>query len=198
MVGTEPSSAPGDLAVRLQASIDNSGLFYESHLQRWYGGFLPRARLEQEPQMLRFGDKAGTGAALVPEDLRAVVRHQLELLATQVLRWEVDVCSGIFMALALQCPAVVAREWYADGERDDAEGETEDAWHCELLLDVARLGQVRVSLRIARERLTLTLAAPSEAVRGHLEGHLADLEARLAACGFDAVAVNVTSVEESR
>ncbi|SDK93332.1 hook-length control protein FliK [Modicisalibacter muralis] len=68
---------PPLLAARLQHSIESSGLFYESHLARWYRGEMSRAALEREPQMWRFqslqplpGGKTGPGnvdlAGLVP------------------------------------------------------------------------------------------------------------------------------------
>ncbi len=44
---------PTVLATRLEDSIRQSGLFYESHLARWYKGKLPRQQLEREPQMWR-------------------------------------------------------------------------------------------------------------------------------------------------
>ncbi len=40
------------LALLLRASIETSGLFYESHLARWRSGDLPLQRLLSEPQML--------------------------------------------------------------------------------------------------------------------------------------------------
>ncbi|HDZ47907.1 hypothetical protein LCGC14_0150640 [marine sediment metagenome] len=45
--------APGVSAVasRLEASIRDSGLFYESHLKRWFQGHSPRQQLLNEPQM---------------------------------------------------------------------------------------------------------------------------------------------------
>ncbi|MDW5375685.1 flagellar hook-length control protein FliK [Halomonas sp. HP20-15] len=39
------------VAAGLQNSIEGSGLFYESHLARWFRGELPRAILMREPQM---------------------------------------------------------------------------------------------------------------------------------------------------
>ena len=36
---------------RLEASIRDSGLFYESHLKRWFQGETPRQQLLREPQM---------------------------------------------------------------------------------------------------------------------------------------------------
>lgn len=50
------SGQPPDVshvASRLENSIRDSGLFYESHLHRWYKGELPRQQLEREPQMWR-------------------------------------------------------------------------------------------------------------------------------------------------
>src|SRR5690606_21513105 len=42
---------PALLATQLQASVNDSGLFYEAHLARWYRGSLPLAQLAREPQM---------------------------------------------------------------------------------------------------------------------------------------------------
>lgn len=39
------------LATQLQFSVNDSGLFYEAHLGRWYRGTLPLAQLQREPQM---------------------------------------------------------------------------------------------------------------------------------------------------
>lgn len=47
-----PDTANVPLVVAgLQNSIESSGLFYESHLSRWFRGELPRAALMREPQM---------------------------------------------------------------------------------------------------------------------------------------------------
>ncbi|GAB2798053.1 hypothetical protein GCM10027040_25810 [Halomonas shantousis] len=52
-LASQEVSAPA-LATALKQSIDESGLFYESHLARWYRGELPREMLMREPQMWRF------------------------------------------------------------------------------------------------------------------------------------------------
>lgn len=44
---------PAIVATHLEDSIRHSGLFYESHLARWYKGELPRQELQREPQMWR-------------------------------------------------------------------------------------------------------------------------------------------------
>ncbi len=51
------AGAPGEgpaatlIAARLQQSIQHSGLFYESHVARWFRGELPLDALRHEPQM---------------------------------------------------------------------------------------------------------------------------------------------------
>lgn len=66
-----PLLAPGErvdaarLATLLRASIETSGLFYESHLKRWRGGSLPLERLRAEPQM-RFAPTTTTPAGASP------------------------------------------------------------------------------------------------------------------------------------
>ncbi|WP_328716842.1 flagellar hook-length control protein FliK [Halomonas elongata] len=45
--------SPTLLAQRLENSVRDSGLFYESHLARWFTGGLSRQQLEREPQMWR-------------------------------------------------------------------------------------------------------------------------------------------------
>lgn len=51
------AGAPGEvpaaalIAARLQQSIQHSGLFYESHVARWFRGELPLEALRHEPQM---------------------------------------------------------------------------------------------------------------------------------------------------
>ena len=47
----EESASAQTLAVRLEGSVRNSGLFYEAHLKRWFQGDMSRQQLLREPQM---------------------------------------------------------------------------------------------------------------------------------------------------
>lgn len=60
-----PAGAPevAQIVARLQESIQGSGLFYESHVARWFRGELPLEALHREPQM----QGAAPVAAAVPE-----------------------------------------------------------------------------------------------------------------------------------
>lgn len=68
--------APAVVASRLEDSIRHSGLFYESHLARWYKGELPRQQLAREPQMWRtlHFTSAGTSHGAAPPGNVAGVR----------------------------------------------------------------------------------------------------------------------------
>ncbi|WP_445005346.1 flagellar hook-length control protein FliK [Halomonas mongoliensis] len=250
---------PGRVAERLQGSLRDSGLFYESHLARWYRGQMPREQLLREPQGLRLQTplppssppgpqasapgsphpsgqeasrlsqpayapappalerelmsplrRAPTSAAEppernvslparealspavrepIPESLQAIVRQQLEMLVTPVLRWEGDVWTGLFMALMLQVPPAQREESSAGEERQG--GDEQEPWRSAMTLEVANFGEVRVSLWMQGRRLELGLSTPEPRVREALEGGLDRLENRLAALGLEAVSVQL-------
>ncbi|MBD3894458.1 flagellar hook-length control protein FliK [Halomonas sp. ML-15] len=299
----------GQLAAQLKASINQSGLFYESHLGRWYRGELPRQALEAQPQMqLSQGARAvpaapvlvtppgsvmqwpaapqsprgalvfsgpflpvstpatlaGLGAASAPQQggaasagagammgniplstpappsvqqglsgaplsansppqmlpaqaaaafaaqaaeiaepsamraggglvesanelLQGMIRHQLEVLVTPVLRWEGDVWSGIFMALMIQLPD--ERERRSQGDEDAGQADEEPAWHSTLSLTLPALGEIQVDLRLKGERVALTLESASQQVVERLEGGKEVLHDRLTARGFSQVSL---------
>lgn len=137
-----------------------------------------------------------TGHHGVGESLQGVVRHQLEMLAMPVLRWEGDVWSGLFMALTIQLPEAARRDGRdaggESGERGDGPGEEGGAWHSELRLDVARLGEIRASFRVFQDQLALTLSTPSETLQEHLASGRDELVLRLGRCGFSEVSLQVS------
>lgn len=303
------NEAPGatTLADRLQTAIRDSGLFYESHLSRWYRGEVSRQQLEREPQMLRTlrftpastaqgttgaapatpsagqtlavgmppgsaqagpgqsipgqpipgqaiqgqtipgqaaqaaqtytateslypaaarGERsgsdaqsalAGTARAVtasavsregaevsareavdatlrtrsepVHESLQGVVRHQLEMLVTPILRWEGDVWSGIFLALMIHMPAGARREG-EESPSDENEGSSSQAWHSELQLTVPSLGEIRVALWLQEQQVRLQLLSRDDAALGALQAGVPELERRLRAAGLETVLID--------
>lgn len=202
-----PADAPA-VAARLRTAIESSGLFYESHLARWQRGDFPLRQLAREPQMSRSpprappaapttepapGTRAGAYAAPGPAPsepvspaLQDVLRHQLEVLANPVLRWEGDIWSGLFLALAIQVP----ERWLdRHSEGDDGRPAGEETWHSDLSLQLPRLGEVRVDLRLRGERVALKITAESEAAGARLAAAGEGLRSRLEACGFERVAL---------
>lgn len=60
------SARPEEVATRLQASIENSGLFYESHLAKWYRGQVTPEQLARQPQMQLSGHSPPPAEASPP------------------------------------------------------------------------------------------------------------------------------------
>ncbi|MFO7647456.1 flagellar hook-length control protein FliK, partial [Halomonas campaniensis] len=131
----------------------------------------------------------------VQESLQGIVRHQLELLVTPVLRCEGDVWTGLFMSLVMHLPpgeqGEPGREKQDEGEERERQG-----WRSEMTLRVAGLGEVGVSLWLREPRLDLDLTAAETAVRHELSRGVERLQARLEACGLAEVHVRIKPVEE--
>ncbi|MEX1198413.1 MAG: flagellar hook-length control protein FliK [Pseudohongiellaceae bacterium] len=177
----QESVTPELLAGRLQGRISESGLFYESHLSRWYHGELSTRQLEREPQM-QSGRQAGLA---VEESLQPLVRHQLEMIASPVLRWEGDVWSGIFMALTIQLSENAAgHPQKDDADQKDAQ-EEEKGWQSSITLRLAEFGELHVRLSLSsEEQLGLVLQSSSDVLVEQLEARRGALLERLADCGF--------------
>ncbi|WP_445001202.1 flagellar hook-length control protein FliK [Halomonas mongoliensis] len=125
----------------------------------------------------------------VQESLQGIVRQQLEMLVTPVLRWEGDVWTGLFMALVFQMPVAQREESSAEGGSQG--DEEQEAWRSAMTLEVADFGEVQVSLWMQGRRLDLALSAPEPRVREALEDGLGRLESRLAALGLEEVSVRL-------
>ncbi|QHC50383.1 flagellar hook-length control protein FliK [Billgrantia tianxiuensis] len=117
-----------------------------------------------------------------------MVRHQLEMLVTPVLRWEGDVWSGIFMALMIQMPAGSRREEHGEGQ--EGEESQQGAWHSELQLSVPSLGDIRVAMWLQDQQVRLQLLARDEDALRVLEGGLPQLEQRLRNAGLSTVLID--------
>lgn len=125
----------------------------------------------------------------VHESLQGVVRQQLEMLVTPVLRWEGDVWTGLFMALVMQVP--VAEREDSTGDEGQEGGSEQEGWRSAMTLQVAGFGEVRVSVWLKGAHLDIGLSAPEPEVRQVLENGLPRLKASLAALDLDEVKVRV-------
>lgn len=175
------------LADRLEQSIRNSGVFYESTLGRWFRGEASRAALQQQPQMQYHAQQEGKVlSGPVPEALQPIVRQQLEMLSTPVLRWEGDLWSGIFMALFLQPGQIEPRNPSEQNPQQDKD--KEKSWRSELELTVRGLGALSVGVHLKEKQLHLVFVANDDVV-AKLESSESILRARLSKLGLTEVTV---------
>lgn len=196
------------LAERLQASIRDSGLFYEAHLKRWFQGQGSRLQLDREPQMqvpasrlpsaVSGQDGLTTASSgVLDERLQGVVRQQLEMLATPapVLRWEGDVWTGIFMALAMSLPDLASKgEDQADEKASDES--PADTWHTEMTLDVDAIGTFSVALWHRHQALNVVITTHDAAAYPPLDAASASLQDRLSALALGHVRVTAEFADD--
>lgn len=211
---------PGDgasatrLAAALRASVEHSGLFHESHLQRWFErpglqGERSLQRLSREPQTQWLADaKDGVFPARHRQRLHDLLRHQLEVLANPVLRWRGEAWPEAPMTLWLAAPEADPAD---AGVRDDAhrrdadhdheepndqqrQRETADAaasWRSEIALALPALGRMRARLTLVGERLELRLTVDRDDIRPALRAAADPLRDRLREVGAQSVRLTI-------
>ncbi|MGL6159383.1 flagellar hook-length control protein FliK [Microbulbifer sp.] len=132
------------------------------------------------------------------ETLQGLLRHQLEMLANPVLRWDGEVWPGVAMALVVQAPPQAQRreDPGEKGEESEREQEREESsWHSRLTLRLDGLGEILVRLQMRGEHLALSLGTPSGDVAECLDGSRDRLRERLRAHGFREVLLNVETTQ---
>ena len=129
------------------------------------------------------------GDQAVHPALEGVLRHQLDMLAAPVLRWEGAPWAGVFMALTLQ-PPPHERERERPSEEGRSRSDADAPWQTHLVLRLSRLGEVEVNLQLGAERVALELQADRGAVERMNDARGA-LRERLGALGFQSVALRI-------
>lgn len=116
-----------------------------------------------------------------------VVRHQLELLATQQFRWSVEAWPGMPMDWE------VTREQQREHSPTSADAAT---WSTRLRLDLPRLGHVDAVLTLGAHGLEARLVADDRTTAGLLAEAGADFRGQLEAHGISLLNLNVSAATE--
>lgn len=138
---------------------------------------------------------AGGSNPAVHPALEGVLRHQLEMLAAPVLRWEGAPWTGAFMALTLQPPPLPPEQEQSGSEQRSRE-DVEAPWQTHLTLRLARLGEVAVNLRLGAQRVALDLQAET-VVADRMDVASGGLRERIEALGFPSVVLRIRARETS-
>lgn len=192
--------SPPAFAAALSALVRDSGMFYESHVARWSRGEYPLNQLQREPQAAipaasgavahpasMPGNDGATHipaagpahAALVPAELQAIVREQLDMLEHRSLGIAIEAWPGqpVLLEMRQHVEDERQRQETADGAYDAS------PWTTRLALELPHLGRLEAKLGLAGERLQLVLhAAP--ALASQLGAHAKPLSDALAASGI--------------
>lgn len=169
-----------EIARTLSRAITDSGLFYESHLERWSRREYPQAALAREPQAawsapVERGAEAARPGAL-PDAAAALLTRQLDVLDSRQVAWHGTAWPGQRVAITF--------EEARDDATADADGETVPGaaprWRTRIALDLPSLGPVEASLALDGDRLDLALAAQGEDASARLGAARATLALALA------------------
>jgi hypothetical protein len=160
-----PSLDAAAIAASLRQGMEQSGLFYESHVAEWAHGTRAQAELAAEPQARGMAPPSDPATAqLINLQLntheQARVAWQGQLWPGQELRWEIE---------------RDAPERGSSGGDDDS-GADQSSWQSKLTLRFGRLGEVAAQMVLSGGQLHIRLDAP-ESARALLEagsGRLAD------------------------
>jgi len=175
-------AAPGAgvLPNRLAQTVRESGLFYESHLQRWAKGTYPFESLLNEPQA-RLGRDAATQSRLaelggMPEEAARLAGRQLQMLEGAPFQWQGLAWPGQWMQWLV--------EKRGEGQGESAGEEEGAAWNTELRLSLPRMGDLHARVSLRGDAVSVQLRAQESATADALLEALPVLDDALRAAGL--------------
>lgn len=199
----------------LSQNVQQSGLFYESHLAQLVKGQTTLSQLQQQPQAQAHlqtsqdADGKTSSAKQAQQTLQAaqtaaslqqsgidpstqqIVRQQLEVLANQLFAWRGEAWPGVPLELEVQ------RRPEEEGDTDEAPEPDEEhntPWQTRLRVELPNLGEVEARLYIDEKSLRMHLRAPDSAE--HLNLNLQPLVQRLQAQGINIEQLQVAAGED--
>ncbi len=153
------NSLAGVLARQVSAAVENSGLFYESHLQQWANGQRSTDQIAKEPQA-RFGqDQVISEKGLNP----AAVDQSVKLVTAQLAALDNNRISLALSGL-LGHPVQIDIEPDQEEPSEQDQQNNEEAarpWVARLKLDMAHLGELNVRVRMVGSQCDVQITGPA-------------------------------------
>lgn len=174
------------LAQALSQTLQQSGLFYESHLRGLLTGQYRIADIRQEPQaQIPTGaarSDPGPSAGIDPAS-QSIVRQQLETLADQSIHWRGEAWPGAVMEWQVQRQP-------QDHEASFAQADHEPGWQSQITVELPQLGPITMDVRLAGARVYVRLQAREDTAdllqqhAGELHGQMTGRQLELTAITF--------------
>ncbi len=176
---------------RLKQTIENSGLFYESHVLAFVRGERTQQSLMSEPQAQLLAEHAQldarpsslTNEALNKLDgpLTRIVQQQLSLIDNQNLQMAMQLRPDIPIRWNITIPEFDATQKNADTAHNrQANHEDADAVvSSQLQIDFPKLGRISINLRLQKEQVALNLKVKQAECTDILRGHAIELKTAL-------------------
>lgn len=221
LVGS-PAAAPEQIAGALQKTVDNSGLFYESHLQQWAAGTRPFADLLREPQNLHLPAAPAAASGSTPEVLALVSRYapdgtHLSVVTSDPTTTRVE--STLTPATAhivnlqlntLEQPRIQWQgevwpgqqmQWEVSQATDNAQpheaDDTQRSWQSVVRFDLPSLGKVAATITLSGDRVTVQMRAADPASANTLRSNGKSLADALGAAGSRLDSLTVRQDEQA-
>ncbi|RFP14806.1 MULTISPECIES: flagellar hook-length control protein FliK [unclassified Duganella] len=175
--------AAEQLAQKLQDTISQSGLFYESHVTEWAKGERTLPELMREPQMQRMlqsGESAARAAASGP-DLSAaqLINQQLHTHEQGRVQWNGEAWPGQHMQWEI-------RREQREGRKDEgngADGEPEQVWRSGVRFRFPMLGAVSAAVTLIGGQVHIQVQADDGDTADTLRAYASQLEQAMEAAG---------------
>lgn len=153
------NSLAGVLAKQVSAAVENSGLFYESHLQQWANGQRSTDQIANEPQA-RFGqDQVISEKGLNP----AALDQSVKLVTAQLATLDTNRISLALSGLLGQPIQIEIEPDTEENPENDPQKSEEAArpWVARLKLDMAHLGELHVRVRMVGSQCDVQISGPA-------------------------------------
>ena len=218
---SEPPTDASRLSGFLKQGLQEDGLFYESHLARWFGGDYPLEDLLREPQgqlsLLRRLSGQETANSAQDLALAGLKGGSMEALAVMEAALKKAGAAMAYEGIvdkqalpivkeqltALQSGQIIFRGDLVPGQRFEwtvrerearrsPSGEQERSWETSLTLDMPKLGKVSASLKLDGTRVSIELGAPQPGSAERLKAGTSRLAEQLEASGLIPSEIGIT------
>ncbi|ABE50248.1 MULTISPECIES: flagellar hook-length control protein FliK [Methylobacillus] len=177
---THAPQSPRVVAQDMQRALTTSGLFYESHLEKFTMGKMPLAHLLQEPQNQ------------LPGAAESMINKQIAVLENQRIHWQGEVWPGQKMDWQVQ---MHEREVNPDEHGTNADLGEDRKVSSSIRLELPSLGTITANITLEGGRLRVRIAAADQAAIQRLQSSLPALATALTSRGQSLDALTVARDE---
>ncbi|MBV8047354.1 MAG: flagellar hook-length control protein FliK, partial [Paludibacterium sp.] len=181
---------PAQMANSLKQGVENSGLFYESHLKAWDLGKLPLTQLQQEPQsklgQALMQDTSSARNSALPQ-LGNLVQHQLDTLESRQVPVQGFAWPGQPMQMLIQSEETDERQGHGKSEAP--------AWTSHLSLNLPVLGGMNARVRLVGKAVQVSFTTEETAAGDMIQQNSQKLVDGLSAAGLDLATLSVKHEE---
>lgn len=186
------SGLTGLLAQQVSSAVENSGLFYENHLQQWVNGQRSKDQLTMEPQA-RFGPEQVISEKAITPD---AINQSVKLVSSQLAALDHSRVAVSMQGLFDKPVNVEIEPDQRQPEDPQEETEQNRPWVAKLKLDMAHLGEIHVKLRMVGNRCDILLSG-NRNTKNAIDPHWSEIQDALKEKGLHLAHGTIRTREET-